>query len=168
VVHRKERTSSAVLHHRAGISRASAYRALRGAPRLHHFRDELGDFESSENGSSETSRDQRDKKSCRHCIRHSHTPHKNGSRRRCRCHRIASFSRYQGGLLAAREDRQNMRYRGTQAFRPGSLFISLTREELCDAVKQTETRRGQSSYRLPPGPNFWKKCPEKATRSVAE
>ena len=66
------------------------------------------------------------------------------------------------GLLAACEDRQNMRYRGTRAFRPGSLFISLTRKELCDAVKQTETRRGQSSYRLPPGPNFWKKCPEKA------
>jgi hypothetical protein len=37
------------------------------------------------------------------------------------------------GLLAACEDRQNMRYRGTRAFRPGSLFISLTREELCDA-----------------------------------
>jgi hypothetical protein len=37
------------------------------------------------------------------------------------------------GLLAACEDRQNMRYRGTRAFRPGSLFISSTREELCDA-----------------------------------
>jgi hypothetical protein len=42
------------------FSRASAYRALRGAQRLHHFRDELGDFETSENGPSETSRDQRD------------------------------------------------------------------------------------------------------------
>jgi hypothetical protein len=58
--------SSAVLCRRAGISRASAYRALRGAQRLHHFRDELGDFETSENGPSETSRDQRDKKSCHH------------------------------------------------------------------------------------------------------